>query len=164
MSRFRAMFADEAFLGMVERFERQLAKLLSLLICVVIVAGTVQLVLSVLAEFGNPATGWLGDDMIRILGDVLTLLIALEVLQNVTAYLRRHVVQIELVLITALTAVARKVIVLPPGAENKPELLLGLALMVVGLSIGYWLVRQADLKALKASRSASARAFQVTDR
>jgi len=163
MRRFRTLFDDEAFLGMVERFERQLAKLLSLLICVVIVAGVVQLVVSVLAEFGNPATGWLGDDMIRILGDVLTLLIALEVLQNVTAYLRRHVVQIELVLITALTAVARKVIVLPPGAENKPELLLGLALIVVGLSAGYWMVRHADLKALVASKSLSARASREPD-
>ena len=55
------------------------------------------------------AWGWLDP----ILGDLLTVLIALEVLQNITSYLRRHVVQIELVLVTALTAVARKVIVLP---------------------------------------------------
>ena len=164
MIRFRALFADQPFLGLVERFERQLAKLLSVLILIVVVAGTIQLVVSVLGEVVNPAAGWLGEDMIRILGDVLTLLVALEVLQNVTAYLRRHVVQIELVLLTALTAVARKVIVLPQGAENKPELLFGLALMVVGLSAGYWLVRHADLKALKASRSASARAFLEPDR
>ena len=43
----------------------------------------------------------LGDDLIKVLGD-LTVLIALEVLQNITSYLRRHVVQIELVLVTAL--------------------------------------------------------------
>ena len=35
-----------------------------------------------------------------MLGDLLTVLIALEVLQNITSYLRRHVVQIEL-LVTA---------------------------------------------------------------
>ncbi|MCT4366080.1 MAG: phosphate-starvation-inducible PsiE family protein, partial [Synechococcaceae cyanobacterium MAG-AL2] len=134
MRRLKNAFSDEAFMGLVERFERQLAKLLSVLICIVLVAATVQLVVSVLSEFSNPASGWLGDDLIKILGDVLTLLIALEVLQNVTAYLRRHVVQIELVLITALTAVARKVIVLPPGAENKPMLLLGLGVTVVSLS------------------------------
>ena len=164
MIRFRSLFSDQPFLHLIERFERQLAKLLSVLICVVVVAGTIQLIVTVLGEFGNPYTGWLGEDLIRIMGDVLTLLIALEVLQNVTAYLRRHVVQIELVLITALTAVARKVIVLPQNAENKPELLLGLSLMVVSLSAGYWLVRQADLKAMKASRSASARAFLEPDR
>ena len=74
---------------------------------------------------GSQAT-WLGNDLIKVLGDLLTVLIALEVLQNITSYLRRHVVQIELVLVTALTAVARKVIVLPSGAENKPQLLVGL--------------------------------------
>ena len=70
--------------------------------------------------------------------------IALEVLQNITSYLRRHVVQIELVLVTALTAVARKVIVLPSGAENKPQLLVGLGIAVVSLSAAYWLVKRAN--------------------
>ena len=162
MRRLKNAFSDEAFMGLVERFERQLAKLLSVLICIVLVAATVQLVITVLSEFNNPATGWLGDDLIKILGDVLTLLIALEVLQNVTAYLRRHVVQIELVLITALTAVARKVIVLPPGAENKPMLLLGLGVTVVSLSAGYWLVRKADFRD-RPPRTEQARGFRGLD-
>lgn len=163
MPRLKETFSDEGFMTLVERFERQLAKLLSVLICIVLVAATVQLVVSVLSEFNNPATGWLGDDLIKILGDVLTLLIALEVLQNVTAYLRRHVIQIELVLITALTAVARKVIVLPPGAENKPMLLLGLGVTVVSLSAGYWLVRKADVRNSD-PRTAQARGFRGLDR
>ena len=74
------------------------------------------------------------------------MLIALEVLQNITSYLRRHVVQIELVLVTALTAVARKVIVLPSGAENKPQLLFGLGIAVVSLAAAYWLVKRANTK------------------
>ena len=78
-----------------------------------------------------------------MLGDLLTVLIALEVLQNITSYLRRHVVQIELVLVTALTAVARKVIVLPSGAENKPQLLFGLGIATLSLAAAYWLVRRA---------------------
>ena len=83
---------------------------------------------------------WLGDGLIKVLGDLLTVLIALEVLQNVTSYLRRHVVQLELVLVTALTAVARKVIVLPAGSENKPQLLIGLGLASIALAGAYWLV------------------------
>jgi uncharacterized membrane protein (DUF373 family) len=67
----------------------------------------------------------------------------LEVLQNLTAYLRDQVIQIELVLLNAMTAVARKVIVLPPGAENKPQLMAGFGLIVVGLATAYWLVKRA---------------------
>ena len=92
------------------------------------------------------------DDLIKVLGDLLTVLIAPEVLQNITSYLRRHVVQIELVLVTALTAVARKVIVLPTGAENKPQLLVGLGIAVVSLSAAYWLVKRANATPTRAFR------------
>jgi uncharacterized membrane protein (DUF373 family) len=162
MSRFTGLFDDEAFLALVDRFERQLAKALSILLCVVLIAATTQLIIQVWREFFNPSTGWLGNDLIRILGDVLTVLIALEVLQNVTAYLRHHVVQIELVLLTALTAVARKVIVLQPGAEDKPLLLVGLGITVVSLSAGYWLVRSSTLME-KASRRGRAKVFRDPD-
>jgi uncharacterized membrane protein (DUF373 family) len=72
-------------------------------------------------------------------------MIALEVLQNITSYLRRHVVQIELVLLTAMTAVARKVIVMPQG-NDKPELLAGLGLAVLALGGAFWLVRTVNLR------------------
>ena len=125
MSRSRK--SQTSFLTIVDSGEREVARLLTLITGVVILAALVQLIMSLGSKLltGSEAT-WLGDDLIKVLGDLLTVLIALEVLQNITSYLRRHVVQIELVLVTALTAVARKVIVLPSGAENKPQLLVGL--------------------------------------
>ncbi|MCX5931336.1 MAG: phosphate-starvation-inducible PsiE family protein [Cyanobacteria bacterium] len=162
MARFTGLFDDEALLALVDRFERQLAKALSIVLCVVLIAATSQLIIQVWQEFFNPNTGWLGNDLIKILGDVLTVLIALEVLQNVTAYLRHHVVQIELVLLTALTAVARKVIVLQPGAEDKPLLLAGLGFTVLSLSAGYWLVRSSTLMET-ASRRGRAKVFRDPD-
>jgi len=117
------------FLSIVDSAEREVARVLTLITGVVILATLIQLIVSLGSKLllGSQAT-WLGDDLIKVLGDLLTVLIALEVLQNITSYLRRHVVQIELVLVTALTAVARKVIVLPSGAENKPQLLIGLGI------------------------------------
>ena len=133
------------FLTLVDAGERRVARILAMITAVVILAAIVQLVLSLGAKLlmGSQAT-WLGNDLIKVLGDLLTVLIALEVLQNITSYLRRHVVQIELVLVTALTAVARKVIVLPSGAENKPQLLVGLGIAVVSLSAAYWLIKRAN--------------------
>jgi len=71
-------------------------------------------------------------------------------------------VQIELVLLTAMTAVARKVIVLPPGAENKPQLLLGLGVAVLALAAAYWLVRNLSLQR-EPTRTGPARPFQALD-
>ena len=97
-----------SFLQWVDAGEKQVAILLTVITAVVIAAAIVQLTIRVaLALITTEQDAyWLGDGLIRILGDLLTVLIALEVLQNITSYLRRHVVQIELVLVTALTAVA----------------------------------------------------------
>lgn len=132
-----------SFLSQVDRCEKVVAKILTVVMAVVIAASIVQLIVNVLAKLAQPDSAtWLGDSLIKVLGDLLTVLIALEVLQNVTSYLKRHLVQVELVLVTALTAVARKVIVLPAGAEDKPALLGGLALATLALAAAYWLVRQ----------------------
>ena len=135
-----------SFLQWVDAGEKQVAILLTAITAVVIAASIVQLTIRVALSLitNEQYSYWLGDGLIRILGDLLTVLIALEVLQNITSYLRRHVVQIELVLVTALTAVARKVIVLPKGAEDKPQLLIGLGVSAIALAGAYWLVKRSN--------------------
>ncbi|WP_315858589.1 phosphate-starvation-inducible PsiE family protein [Cyanobium sp. L1E-Cus] len=144
--KLRRLWQDATYLELIDRSEQSLAKLLGFVLLVVLVAGTVQLTIGVIASVLQPDTPWLSSKINAVLGDLLTLLIAVEVLQNVTSYLRRHVVQIELVLLTAMTAVARKVIVLPPGAENKPELLGGLGIAVLALAASFWLVRSVNIR------------------
>ncbi|MFO8238551.1 MAG: phosphate-starvation-inducible PsiE family protein [Prochlorococcaceae cyanobacterium] len=144
--RLRRVLDDANYLYVIDRSEQQLAKLLGVVLVVVMIAATVQLVVEVALALTVEGTPWLDAKLNKVLGDLLNLLIALEVLQNITSYLRRHVVQIELVLLTAMTAVARKVIVLPPGAENKPALLAGLGVAVLALAGAYWLVRSLTLR------------------
>ena len=146
MTRFKRMFQDSTYLRLIDRSEQVLTKVLGLVLLVVMVAATAQLIGVVGVALVQPGTPWLSATLNTVLGDLLTLLIALEVLQNITSYLRHHVVQIELVLLTAMTAVARKVIVLPPGAENKPELLGGLGIAVLALAAAFWLVRSLNIR------------------
>jgi uncharacterized membrane protein (DUF373 family) len=137
------LFSDKRFLSAIHSYERQLAKLLALLLAVVIGIAAVELLLESGLKVMQWQTNWFDGSLIKLLDRLLLIFIALEVLQNVTAYLRDQVVQIELVLLTAMTAVARKVIVLPPGTENKPQLMAGFGVIVVGLAAAYWLVRNA---------------------
>ena len=137
------MFNDKRFLAGIHSYERQLAKILALLLAVVIGFATLELLLQSGVKVVQWQTDWFDGSLIKLLDRLLLIFIALEVLQNVTAYLRDQVVQIELVLLTALTAVARKVIVLPPGTSDKAPLMAGFGLIVVGLGAAYWLVRQA---------------------
>jgi uncharacterized membrane protein (DUF373 family) len=156
---WRRLQDDGLYLHLIDGCERQLAKLLGLVLLVVMLVAAGQLVMQVGWALANPQTSWVGEKLIKVLGDLLNILIALEVLQNITSYLRRHVVQIELVLITAMTAVARKVIVLPPGAESKPQLLAGLGVAVLSLAAAYWLVRVINMRRQQA-KTALARRFR----
>jgi uncharacterized membrane protein (DUF373 family) len=137
------LFSDKRFLSTIHGYERQLAKLLALLLAVVIGFAVFELVVESSIKIAQFQTDWFNGGLIKLLDRLLLIFIALEVLQNVTAYLRDQVVQIELVLLTAMTAVARKVIVLPPGTESKPQLMAGFGVIVVGLAAAYWLVKQA---------------------
>ena len=155
----RWLFDDKAVLRFVDRGEGALSRILALVLLLVTVVAAGQLVVGVLLDLGRGRTDWLGARLILLLGDLLNLLIALEVMQNLTAYLRRGVVQIELVLLTAMTAVARKLIVLPPGGEQKTQLLISLGLAVLALALAYWLVRQQP----RGSRTEPARSFPGPD-
>lgn len=132
--------SDNRFLAGIHNYERQLAKLLALLLAIVIGFAVFELVIESSIKIVRFQTDWFDGGLIKLLDRLLQIFIALEVLQNVTAYLRDQVVQIELVLLTAMTAVARKVIVLPPGTESKPQLMAGFGVIVVGLAAAYWLV------------------------
>lgn len=137
------LLGDDRFLQGIHVYERQLAKLLALLLAIVIGFAVFELVVESGFKIARFQLDWFDGGLIKLLDRLLMIFIALEVLQNVTAYLRDQVVQIELVLLTAMTAVARKVIVLPPGTENKPQLMTGFGVIVVGLAAAYWLVKRA---------------------
>ena len=136
-------FSDKRYLSIIHSYERQLSKLLGLLLAVVIGFAVFELVIESGIKIAGFQSDWFDGGLIKLLDRLLMIFIALEVLQNVTAYLRDQVVQIELVLLTAMTAVARKVIVLPPGTESKPQLMAGFGVIVVGLAAAYWLVKRA---------------------
>ena len=103
----KSLFCDRAFLRGISGFERALAKVLSVTLTVVLVVATLQLLIFLGSDLLDLQVNWTGEGLVSLLDQVLVILIALEVLQNLTAYLREHVIQIELVLVTALTAVSR---------------------------------------------------------
>jgi uncharacterized membrane protein (DUF373 family) len=142
MPRLQRIFQDQPFLHLIDRGERLVAKVLAVMLFLVLVVAALKFSVELLFQLVDPGVRWQGQGLIAVLGDLLNLLIAIEVLQNITSYLRRHVVQIELVLLTAITAVARKVIVLPPNAENKPMLVVGLGVAVLCLAAAFWMVRR----------------------
>jgi len=79
----------------------------------VIAASTLDLAWVVVKDLATPPTLLLGiDELFDILGLVLIVLIAIELLETMKIYLQSHLVRVDIVLEVALIAVARKVIIL----------------------------------------------------
>ncbi|MEA5453048.1 phosphate-starvation-inducible PsiE family protein [Leptolyngbya sp. CCNP1308] len=103
---------NDTFLSRLHQFEGSVSKALSLGMVIVILAIVFDLAVVLIRAIFTTAPGeFLGQTVIDIFGLFLTVLIALEILENITAYIRKHVVQVELVIATALTAVGRKFII-----------------------------------------------------
>jgi uncharacterized membrane protein (DUF373 family) len=136
--------SNESFLNQLKKVEVLVAKLLAILMVGVLLVGVVELGFVLFRElFAEPPYGFFSTALIEIFGAFLNILIALEVLENITAYLRGSGIRTELVIVTALTAVARKIVIFDFSKLSGLELV-GLAVAIFTLSISYWLVRRTN--------------------
>ena len=74
--------------------------------------------------------------------DLLVLLIGLELIQTVKAYLDDDVIHVDLVVLVAIIAIARKIIVWDIGKYSYLDLL-SLAAMTTALGVTYFLIKRA---------------------
>jgi uncharacterized membrane protein (DUF373 family) len=84
------------------------------------------------------------DDILQTFGAVMVVLIAVEIFINIRLYLGSNIIPVELVIATALMAVARKIIVLDLKLVSA-EQIVGLALVTIALGVSYWLVKQTNI-------------------
>lgn len=74
----------------------------------------------------------------------LIILIGLELLETIKVYLKEDLLKVELVILVAIIAIARKVIIWDFDKYSYLELI-GLATMILALSAGYFLLKKAGL-------------------
>ncbi|MEG4348186.1 phosphate-starvation-inducible PsiE family protein [Microcoleus sp. LAD1_D5] len=131
---------EENFLHFTESVEVIISKILSLAMIWVILLSVCDLLIFLAKELVNHSDNLLKDTLFVIFGLFLNVLIALEILENITAYLKKHVIQVELVIVTSLIAVSRKIIILDLEKKTAADLI-GLATAIFALSISYLIVR-----------------------
>jgi uncharacterized membrane protein (DUF373 family) len=150
LRRFKAVLSeDEKFLETIEAIEGVVSKLLSIgMILVTFIAIAhlgYALIEKLLLTIDRPSNDSFNTTLFELFGLFLNVLIALEILENITAYLRKHVIQVELVIVTSLIAVARKIIILDLEKKSSSDLI-ALAVAVFSLSVGYAIVRSMNKK------------------
>ncbi len=125
---------------MIENIEVLVSKVLSILMVVVILVALGDLAVFIFKELFTAPYGKFNTTLYKLFGLFLNILIALEILENITAYLRKHVFQVELVIVTSLIAVARKIIILDLEKIGGIDII-GLGIAILALSISYLIIR-----------------------
>jgi uncharacterized membrane protein (DUF373 family) len=141
----RAATSDESFMHAIENVEVIVSKVLSVLMVLVILVAIGDLAVFLVKELFSTPYGKFNTTLFKIFGLFLNILIALEILENITAYLRRHVFQVELVIVTSLIAVARKIIILDLEKVTGIDII-GLGIAILALSISYLIIRMSNSK------------------
>ncbi|BAZ52493.1 hypothetical protein NIES4103_51550 [Nostoc sp. NIES-4103] len=136
---------DENFMHFIENIEVLVSKVLSILMVLVILVAIADLAAFLVKELFDSPYGTFNTTLYKIFGLFLNILIALEILENITAYLRKHVFQVELVIVTSLIAVARKIIILDLEKVSGIDII-GLGVAILALSISYLIIRSSNSK------------------
>lgn len=133
---------DDRFKIALHYFERVIVVSLIVMLMVVVLQSTAELGWIVIKSFFTPPLFLPSiEDLLDIFGFFLLILIGVELLHTIKAYLSDHVIHVEIVLEVALIAVARKAIIL--DIEDLSSLtIVGISTLIVAIAGAYFLLRR----------------------
>jgi uncharacterized membrane protein (DUF373 family) len=124
-------------------FEKLIVLTLLALMMLAVLVSTVELAVILCQQLIKPPLFLLNiKEMLEVFGFFLMVLIGLELLESIKAYLQEDRVHAEVVFLVAIVAISRKVIILD-YKEITPGILYGMSALIVALGVGYFLVRRA---------------------
>ncbi len=129
----------EALITKVQKFTvMALAGMLAL----VVILSTVHLGVLIGEEIWEPPRFMIRvQGLLEVFGYFLLVLIGVELLETLKAYLKKDVIHVRVVLEVALIAMARKVIIEEPNAVSALTLV-GIAALILALGIAFYFERQ----------------------
>jgi len=132
-------------MALLKWFERTVILGLIAMMALVVFISTIELVVIIVIDILKPPAYWLGiEQLFEIFGFFLLLLIGVELLETIKAYLSEQVVHSEVVLEVALIAIARKVITLDLKAYDSLTLI-GIAAMILAIAGAFFLMKRCYL-------------------
>lgn len=135
-------------LELVNKFERIVYAALMLLLMIVLGFSIVELCWILVINLTNPPPMLLENhELTNVLGVFLLILIGVELLDTIKAYFKENAIHFEIVILLAIVAISRKVILLDPSSTPQPEFigmeLIGIGVVVLGLAGAYFLIKKA---------------------
>jgi uncharacterized membrane protein (DUF373 family) len=86
--------------------------------------------------------------LIAVLGAFLLVLICIELLDTIKAYFKENTIHVEIVILLAIIAISRKVILLDPSGMTGVEYgieMMGIGVIVISLAAAYYFLKKAGI-------------------
>jgi uncharacterized membrane protein (DUF373 family) len=128
--------------AVLKRFEQVIVISLITMMAIIVLVATIELAWLIYKDLSTPPYFIIEiDGLLQIFGFFLLILIGVELLETIKAYLAEHVVHVEIVLEVALIAIARKVIILDLQ-DYSSVTVLAIAALIVSLALAYYLEKR----------------------
>jgi uncharacterized membrane protein (DUF373 family) len=129
-------------LKFLKKFERLIVIALIVMMGLTILLATIELAWLIVKDVITPPVILLEiHELLDIFGLFLLVLLGIELVSTLKTYLIENEVHVEVVFAVALIAIGRKVIILDVK-EMSSLSLLGIAAIIISLSVGYFLVKR----------------------
>ena len=127
---------------LLTKAQKLIALVLAVLLVIVVVLSTVDLGFLIAQEIWKPPRFLIQvQGLLEIFSFFLLILIGVELLETLKAYLKKDAFHVRLVLEVALIAMARKVIIVEP--DGIPGItLLGIAAIILALGVAFYFEKQ----------------------
>lgn len=137
----------------IKYFEKTVVLALMAILGIIILITTYELVVMLIQELiqGNEENKLMPlniKDLFGAFSLILFVVIGLELFETLKIFLQKQEIPAEVILLVALTAIARKIIILDYD-KYTGVVYLGIAAIVVSLSFGYFLIKKASKKKKK---------------
>lgn len=133
---------ESRFMKFIDKFEISIIIVLMLLMVFTILISSVELGVLVFNKLQEYPRFFIGiDSLLEIFGQFLIVLIGIELLETIKSYLHKNVIRVEIVIMVSIIAVVRKIIIIDLKSINDLKLI-GIALLVTSLSVGYYLIKK----------------------
>lgn len=122
-------------------FEKVIITILIVMMSGVIFISTIELGGIIIKNLASPPVFFFGiTELMDAFGLFLLILIGLELLETIKVYIMENTIHVEVVILVAIMALARKVIIL--DFKNLDSLMLvGIGILIISLSVGYYLIK-----------------------
>ncbi|MCU0631586.1 MAG: phosphate-starvation-inducible PsiE family protein [Methanolinea sp.] len=132
----------------LNKFEKFVYYTLIILLAFVIFVSVIELVVMIVTSLFLEKPFRLDNhEILTVFGFFLLVLIGVELLDTIKAYIKKQEIHVEIIVLLAIIAVARKIILLDPYADMPLSdlTLWGLGVIVLCLAAAYYLIKKAGV-------------------